>query len=189
MYTLREAADLLGVRPRQLRKWVDAGHFPGAVAPAESSGVWSIPHLAVTAFLRDSARRTQVEPSSLAPRTESTVTEVVAPTAISISAQTQVPWHVVQHLLLTEHAQRQAWQDLSMQHSQSMDVLRATLECERLEIGRLRDEIQDLRNALQDARTEIAKRNQTIPLQDWETATRTTQPISRMSLQAIVGGK
>ena len=58
MYTVREAADVLGVRPRMLRRWIELGHFPGVVQSGEGeASSFQIPHDAVTAFLRTSVQR------------------------------------------------------------------------------------------------------------------------------------
>jgi hypothetical protein len=93
---------------------------------------------------------------------------------------------VVQHLLLTEAAQRQSWQALAQEHARSLETLRATLDCERDEIVRLRCELAEAREALVDLRTRQARVEQSLPL-EWNQHTRTTQPIDRKALLALVG--
>jgi hypothetical protein len=177
MYSLREAADVLGVRPRMLRKWLELGHFPGAVGKGDGEAkAWAIPHEAVTAFLRSSVQR-QAHLDDV---------PVVAPMAVSSVAESMVPWHVVQHLLLTEAAQRQSWQALAQEHARSLETLRATLDCERDEIVRLRCELVEAREELIELRTRQACVEQSLPL-EWNQHTRATQPISRAAVLQLVG--
>ena len=188
MYNLREAAELLGVRPRQLRKWIEAGHFPGAVTKDVGDGqLWCIPHEAVSAFVRSSARRGVSPQVDAAP--EPATAEVMAPAAMCVSVSTSVPWAVVQHLLLAEAAQRQAWQDLALQHGNTVETLQATLACERDEILRLRCELAEMRDELYELRTQLARLHQSLPMRDWDEHTRTTQPITRAMLALIEGGR
>ena len=163
---------------RSLRRWIELGHFPGVVQSGEGeASSFQIPHDAVTAFLRTSVQRQ----ASGAVRAE-LVTSPAQPSDEAAS----VPWSLVAHLLQTESAQRQSWQALAHDHARTLETLHATLACERDEIQRLRDQLSEAREELLDLRTRQARVEQALPL-EWNQHTRTTQPLSRAALLALVG--
>ena len=195
MYSIRQAADLLGVQPKLLRRCVAEGQLPGATAVEGKHGApsWRLPEEALQAWRqRESAMAAeQSENRSQAaaprPRTEA---EILAP-FMQVSPQVQelpmrdhlMPMSVVVELLRGEADQRRSAQRIAEEQAATIAVMRQGLETEREEVLRLRRELHDTRQALQEAQRGLLRvARKQLPPVDQE---RETQPLDMQTLMRI----
>lgn len=160
MYSIREAADLLGVQPRTLRRCLLEGKVPGAVQVEGKHGpTWRIPTESLSALRKRAGQQVQQGSSEaeIVARHLGPPSEPVP--ALGHGAQggpqapsSVVPWATLQDLLRAEHARTEAAQRLAESHASTVAMLRQALEQERDEVLRLRCEVLELRQQLDEAR-------------------------------------
>lgn len=204
MYTIRQAADLLGMQPKVLRRCVAEGQLPGATATQGKHGgaTWRIPPEAIEAWRQREALKSAQLPEPPQPRLASrlrTEAEILAtyskaapPTPLAQhapqalqSAQVEhlVPMGVVVDLLHSEAENRRSAQRIVEEQAATIAILRQAMEAERDEVLRLRFELADLRQTLQEAQSgllRVARRQ--VPQVDQD---RETQPLDMEMLRKI----
>ena len=195
MYSIRQAADLLGVQPKLLRRCVAEGQLPGATAVEGKHGApsWRLPEEALQAWRqRESAMvagqsENRSQAAAPRPRTEA---EILAP-FMQVSPQFQeppmrdhlMPMSVVVELLRGEADQRRSAQRIAEEQAATIAVMRQGLEAEREEVLRLRRELNDTRQALQEAQRGLLRvARKQLPPVDQE---RETQPLDMQTLMRI----
>lgn len=193
MYSIRQAADLLGVQPKLLRRCVAEGHLPGATAVEGKHGAptWRLSDEALQAFRQREAAQAALQPAAAPPparlRSEA---EILAPflQAGPVAAEAAprdhlMPMSVVVELLRGEAEQRRSAQRIAEEQAATIALLRQGLDAEREEVLRLRRELHETRQALQEAQRgllRVARRPQPPVDQDRE-----TQPLDMQTLMRI----
>ncbi len=195
MYTMRQAADLLGVQPKLLRRCAAEGQLPGAtsVQGKHGSATWRIPAEALEQWrsreLAKAEAKLELQTPLVAPRLRSeaeilaTYSKSSAPVAQLAQRDHLVPMGVVVELLHAEAEHRRAAQRIAEEQAATIAVLRQAMEAERDEVLRLRFELEELRQTLQEAQRgllRVARRPLAAVDQDRE-----TQPLDMEMLRRI----
>lgn len=204
MYSIRQAADLLGVQPKLLRRCVAEGQFPGATAVEGKHGApsWRIPEEALQQWRarepsapgpapRDSATpRSEPRDRAMAAPRQRSEAEILAPflqppAPVEHAAPRDhlMPMSVVVELLRAEADQRRSAQRIAEEQAATIAVLRQGLETEREEVLRLRRELEQSRQALQEAQRGLLRvTRKPQPPVDHD---RETQPLDMQTLMRI----
>ena len=187
MYTIRQAADLLDMPPRVIRRLVNDGDVQGAVrAEGKNGETWRLPPEAIDSLrqrrpLAPSAVSSFISPvnSALADLAEQRAGRPLGLPA----GEHLVPMSVVVDLLQGEADQRRQAQRMNEDQQATVVLLRDALDQERDEVLRLRCEIAELRQQLQEAQSGLF-RIQRRPMQQVD-AERPTQPLDMEVLRRI----
>lgn len=197
MYTIRQAADLLGVQPKVLRRCAAEGQLPGATSGQGKHGgaTWRIPAEALDEWRKRELSKAEAKLESETPlvahrqRSEAEILANYSNSATFVAQQQPyqrdhlVPMGVVVELLHSEAEHRRAAQRIAEEQAATIAVLRQAMEAERDEVLRLRFELEELRQTLQEAQRgllRVARRPQPPVDQDRE-----TQPLDMEMLRKI----
>lgn len=182
MYSIAEAAEVLGLQKPQLARWVARGRIPSAVRVEGPRGaVWRLPIETVNAVARQMHRSEQATPSE--PMTNlareaapvRTAADVPPPIPAEIPAEIpavpkaplppvakhdpQIRWSRVEAIIARE---RDHWQRLSEMQADTIASLRNELETVHDELGHLRERFADFDEGA--AENALLGRN-TLPMQ------------------------
>ena len=191
-YSVKSAADALGIAPRTLRRWITAGEVEGAEQVNTRNGpAWRIPRAALEQLRNRTARDVEAVPvidleqdrTDQADKTSSSST-TGAELATAGATATGIPWVDVRAMLeATEQraaAERDHWQRLADSQTGIIAGLRNDLERERDETLRLRVLLAE------QAEQVVALSGQLAKFERFHA--RSTTPISRAQLRALDGG-
>lgn len=195
MYSIRQAAELLGVQPKVLRRCAAEGQLPGATAAPGKHGspTWRIPAEALDAWRAREADKAdtlaELQTPLVAPRlrSEAEILATYSKSPLPLPLPTQrdhlVPMGVVVELLQSEAEHRRAAQRIAEEQAATIAVLRQAMEAERDEVLRLRFELEEVRQTLQEAQRGLLRvARRPLPAVDQD---RETQPLDMEMLRKI----
>lgn len=174
MYAVKEAAELLGIPARVVRRLAQDGKLPGVTVADGKHGrqVWRLSEASLHA-LRELAAS---GPATAAP-THPIGTQVPAQAAL----EAPLPWPAVQALLHAERERSAALQDALHQALQRAErgegMLREQLQEERQEVLRLRRELAELREQQNGTSVGLTRKSPAPRRVPAELAERPTEPI------------
>lgn len=178
MYTVKEAAELLDIPARVVRRLAQDGQLPGVVQAEGKHGrpVWRLSEASLQALRELAAPQTPGHQ----PQPPQQAAAYLGPEPV-VDREAPLPWHAVQLLLAAERERAQTLEHALQRATHSEAMLRDQLREERDEVLRLRAELSALRqqsNAPQPAPPPALQRKSTSPSRlSPELADRPTEPI------------
>ncbi len=185
MYSIRQAADLLDMPPRVIRRLISDGDLPGVVRTEGKNGdTWRLMPEAIELLRQRRPAATGTLPASAA---LAALGESRGHRGAGLPVGDHlVPMSVVVDLLQGEADQRRQAQRFADDQQATVALLRDALDQERDEVLRLRCEITELRQQLQEAQSGLFRiqRRPTPPVAQVD-AERPTQPLDMEVLRQI----
>lgn len=146
VYTVKEAAEMLEVPARVVRRLAQDGQLPGVVQIEGKHGrpVWRLSEASLQALRELAAPQTSGRPLRPSLQSAAQATLPVEPEP-SAEREAPLPWHAVQLLLAAERERAQTLEQALQRATHSEAMLREQLREERDEVLRLRTELAALR--------------------------------------------
>lgn len=146
MYTVKEAAELLEIPARVVRRLAQDGQLPGVVQAEGKHGrpVWRLSEASLQALRELAAPQASGRP--VRPPHQPSVSAAQPAGAEPVAErEAPLPWHAVQLLLAAERERAQTLEQALQRATHSEAMLRDQLREERDEVLRLRAELSALR--------------------------------------------
>lgn len=181
VYTVKEAAELLDIPARVVRRLAQDGHLPGVVQTEGKHGrpVWRLSEASLQAL-----RELPSAPAGPRPVWALPAAPAAADAASATGQEAPLPWHAVQLLLAAERERAQTLEQSLQRAAHSEAMLHEQLRAEREEVLRLRAELSALRQQVgaaaptaPAAQNTLVRKSAQPPRVAPELADRPTEPI------------